>query len=221
MLKHSNDQETREQIVALNSAMISSGLSHGTSGNISARVEEGLLITPTGVKPDQLQPEHIVLVSLEGDVAGDQLLPSSEWEMHARIYATRQEAQAVVHCHSRYATILACARKPIPPLHYMIAVTASYEIPCAEYATFGSTELAESSVQALQGRFACLLANHGQIAMGMDLEGALRMASEVEELAATYWGCLAIGGPTLLDKQQMDDVLVAFASYGQQKKCVD
>ena len=123
----------------------------------------------------------------------------------------------MVHCHSNYATILACAGKAIPPLHYMIAVTASYEIPCAPYATFGTPALADSALAALQGRFACLLANHGQIAIGMNLEGALRMAAEVEELATTYWGCLAIGGPQVLDTQQMDDVMAAFASYGQQR----
>jgi L-fuculose-phosphate aldolase len=177
-----------------------------------------MLITPTGISAGDLSAEQLVLVSLAGDVVAGQLLPSSEWDMHAAVYRDRPEIQAVVHCHSRYATILACAHHPIPAIHYMIAVTGSDEVPLAPYATFGTQALAESVVAALQGRLASLLANHGQIAIACDLEQAMRVASEVEELAAVYWGTLAIGGGQVLGRDQMEAVKAAFTTYGQQRE---
>jgi len=213
-----NDPQGRQALVDAMKSMSEQKLSHGTSGNISVRVDEGMLISPTGVHPLDLKPEQVVFMALDGTVGDDQLLPSSEWQMHASIYQTRAEAQAVVHCHSRHATILACARKDIPSFHYMIAAGGGTDIRCAPYATFGSDALAEVTQKALEGRFACLLANHGQIALGMSLSHALKTAAEVEEQAANYWGALAIGGPELLTKEEMDDVFVSFATYGQQRK---
>ena len=194
------------------------GLNKGTSGNVSARTVGGMLITPTGIAPDQLLPEHIVHMSLTGDVDPDQLTPSSEWQMHAAVYSAKPGISAVVHCHSPYATILACARKSIPCMHYMVAAAGSDEIPLADYATFGSRELSEANLRGLSSSMACLLANHGQLAVGADLESALKLAELVEEQAHCYWGTLAIGGPVLLDSSQMNDVLTAFVSYGQQSK---
>jgi L-fuculose-phosphate aldolase len=156
-------------------------------------------------------------MALDGDPAADQLLPSSEWFMHAAIYNERPEVQAIVHCHSRYATILACARRSVPALHYMIAITGSNEIPVASYATFGTDALAQSAVAALKNKLACLLANHGQIALGRSLEQALRVAVEVEELSAIYWGSLAIGGGHCLSSEEMEEVKKAFTGYGQQR----
>ena len=175
-----------------------------------------MLITPTGIVPDQLLPEHIVQMSLTGEVDPDQLTPSSEWQMHAAVYAAKPDINAVVHCHSPYATILACARKPIPAMHYMVAAAGSDEIPLAEYATFGSSELSQANLRGLSSAMACLLANHGQLTVGADLGSALKLAELVEEQAHCYWGTLAIGGPVLLEKSQMDEVLTAFVSYGQQ-----
>jgi L-fuculose-phosphate aldolase len=197
--------------------LIAKRLTAGTSGNISIRTEGGMLITPTGLAPALLLPEHIVAIGLDGGAAQDQLTPSSEWQMHADVYRQKPEVRAIVHCHSPYATILACARKPIPPLHYMVAAAGSYGIPLADYATFGSRELSRANLEALSGSMACLLANHGQLATGSNLDGALKLAELVEELAHCYWGTLAIGGPQLLDPPQMDAVMAAFASYGQQK----
>jgi L-fuculose-phosphate aldolase len=137
--------------------------------------------------------------------------------MHADIYREKPDTNAVVHCHSPYATILACAHKPIPAMHYMVAAAGGHGIPLADYATFGSKALSLSNLQALSNSLACLLANHGQLAIGTSLEEALKLAELVEEQAHCYWGTLAIGGPQLLAKPEMDEVLEAFTHYGQQR----
>lgn len=181
------------------------------------RSGDSFFITPTGSRPETLLPEHIVEMSLGGVPAEGQLKPSSEWRMHAGIYAARSDARAIVHCHSRYATTLACAHRTLPAVHYMIAAAGSREIPLAPYATFGTPELAERAVEAMgQGR-ACLLANHGQIALGKNLDSALALAVEVEELAAIYLGAENLGGARLLDDNAMALVEAAFESYGQQQ----
>ena len=221
MKQYSNDLASRQAVVDTLVALGGKGLNKGTSGNVSAYTGEGMLITPTGVAPEILKPEHIVHMSLDGQVDADQLTPSSEWQMHADIYSGKPGIAAVVHCHSPYATILACARKAIPAMHYMVAAAGSYGIPLADYATFGSKALSAANLEALSSSMACLLANHGQIAVGFDLQGALKLAELVEEQAHCYWGTLAIGGPVVLEKEQMDDVLTAFVSYGQQDKRKD
>jgi L-fuculose-phosphate aldolase len=212
----SGTQLQRETIVGHYRDLIASGLGTGSSGNLSTRVNEGMLITPTGIPVEHLTPDQLVHVSLDGEVSQGQLRPSSEWHMHAAVYRDRPEIEAVVHCHSRYATILACANKPIPAIHYMIAITQSGEVPVASYATFGTNALAASVIAGLEGRLASLLANHGQIAIGRDLGEAMRVAREVEELASIYWGSLAIGGGQILNQQEMSDVQAAFTTYGQQ-----
>lgn len=210
--------EQREAISSHYRKLIDSGLGTGSSGNLSIRTDVGMLITPTGIQAADLSPEQLVEVSLDGNVSPGQLLPSSEWHMHAAVYRNRPEIESVVHCHSRYATILACAHRTIPAIHYMIAATGGEEVPLAPYATFGTNALAASVLQALQGRLACLLANHGQIAIGHDIDQAMRVASEVEELAAIYWGTLAIGGGQILKGSEMQEVQQAFATYGQQRE---
>ena len=210
-----NDSSRYDLVVAYR-RMIEAGLGIGSSGNVSSRTAQGMLITPTGLPPTALAAEQMVEMSLLGQVSDGQLRPSSEWHMHAAIYRARPDINAVVHCHSRHATILACAHRPIPAIHYMIAITQVDEVPLAPYATFGTEALADSAVQALgQGR-ACLLANHGQITAGADLDQALAVAMEVEELAAIYWGSLAIGGGQILSPEAMVNVRAAFAGYGQQ-----
>lgn len=221
MTQYRNDLTSRQALVDTLVALGDKNLNKGTSGNVSALTDEGMLITPTGVAPDILKAEHIVHMQLNGQVDADQLTPSSEWQMHADIYSGKPGINAVVHCHSPYATILACARKPIPSMHYMVAAAGSYGIPLADYATFGSKELSAANLEALSTSMACLLANHGQIAVGFDLNGALKLAELVEEQSHCYWGTLAIGGPVVLEKDQMDDVLTAFVSYGQQEKRKD
>jgi L-fuculose-phosphate aldolase len=205
----------REEIAQVSKAMAARGLNSGTSGNVSARLPNGLLVTPSGVVPDKLTPQAIVRLDAEGRAPAGSLKPSSEWRMHAGLYARRPDMNAVVHCHSRHATILACAGRPIPAFHYMVAVGGRSLIPLAPYRTFGTVELAEAVADALQGGLACLMANHGQIVGAPTLAKALAIAEEVEEQAAVYWGTLAIGGPNVLDEAQMAEVFAQFKGYGQ------
>jgi len=193
----------------------SAGLSAGTSGNASLRTPEGMRITPSGVAPAMLDAHSDVAMRLDGTVLAGRLEPSSEWRMHAAIYAAHPDAAAIVHCHSRHATALACCGRGIPAFHYMVAVAGGEDIRCAPYALFGSEELAQHAVSALEGRRACLLGNHGQIATGHSLESALSLAIEVEELAAQYLLALSAGGPQHLDDEQMREVMERFAGYGQ------
>lgn len=196
-------------------AMDERGLNRGTSGNVSARCGGAMLVTPSGVPASQLTPEQMVLVQPDGSTAPGALKPSSEWRMHQGLLDRRPDINAVVHCHSRHATILACAGRPIPAVHYMVAVSGGTSVPVAPYATFGSPELAEAVVEALDGRYAALMANHGQIVVAPSLDFALAIAEEIEEQAAVYWGTLAIGGPTLLAEDEMHTILQRFKSYGQ------
>ena len=205
----------RQGLVDTMRAMAALGLNRGTSGNVSARFGQGMLVTPSGVVPDELTPETMVYVDAEGRPAPDALKPSSEWRMHQGLYARRPDVAAVVHCHARHATILACAGRPIPPTHYMVAVGGKAQVPLAPYATFGTDALAEGVARTLDGGSACLMANHGLIVASTSLERALAIAEEVEEQAAVYWGTLAIGGPNVLSDDQMAEVLEQFRSYGQ------
>lgn len=212
------EDQLREQIVEVMAAMDARGLNRGTSGNVSARLGEGILVTPTGVPPSRLAPEHIVKLDPDGSFDPAGMKPSSEWKMHLDLLRLRQDVNAVVHCHSRFATTLACVNKPIPALHYMVAVSGGPSVPVAPYATFGSAELAETICEALSGQYGTLMANHGQIVVAPSLKQALLIAEEIEEQAAIYWGTLAIGGPTLLAADEMVRIANRFRSYGQKKK---
>jgi L-fuculose-phosphate aldolase len=205
----------RRRMVEVMQAMEARGLNRGTSGNVSARFGEGMLVTPSGVPPEKLTPESMVFVGADDAIPPGQLKPSSEWRMHMGILRRRPDVGGVVHCHSRHATILACAGRPIPAVHYMVGVSGGTSVPVAPYATFGSEELAEAVVTALEGRYATLMANHGQIAAAPSLGMALAIAEEIEEQAAVYYGCLAIGGPNLLSDDQMAEIMTRFRSYGQ------
>lgn len=194
------------------------GLNRGTSGNVSVRLGDGILVTPSGVPPERLAPEAMVRIDAGGVVADGQLKPSSEWRMHWRLLERRPDAGAVVHCHSRHATILACAGRAIPAVHYMVGVAGSAGVPLAPYAVFGSEALADAVVDAMgaTGR-AALMANHGQVVMAPRLGQALLIAEEIEEQAAVYWGALAIGGARTLSEDQMAEVLERFGGYGQNR----
>jgi L-fuculose-phosphate aldolase len=213
-----NTQKCRNSAIRLVDCMrslASSGLSRGNSGNASVRSPAGMLITPSGVPPGAMSAQQTVAMTLDGQVMEGGAAPSSEWRMHAAIYRERPDTAAIVHCHSRHATALACCLREIPAFHYMVAAAGGDSIRCAPYAVFGSAELAAHAVAALRDRLACLLANHGQIALGSSLENALALAGEVEELAAQYGAALAIGGPRLLDGAAMTEVLLRFRNYGQ------
>jgi L-fuculose-phosphate aldolase len=209
-----NDIALRNEIIATAVQMNERRINCGRSGNVSARTAAGFLITPTGLPYESMPPEAIVAMTLGGDATGPRL-PSSEWRFHRDIYVDRPEAGAVVHAHSSFATALACLGHSIPAFHYMIGVAGGKDIRCAPYATFGTQELSDRALTALSGRRACLLANHGMIAVGTSLEAALALAIEVEALAEQYWRALQIGVPNLLSDAEMAVVLEKFKSYGQ------
>ena len=190
------------------------GLNQGTAGNLSVRVPGGILITPSGLPYDEMKPADIVALDAHGTPRG-QLAPSSEWHFHLGIMNARPEINAVLHAHSMFATTLACLRRGIPSFHYMIAVAGGADIRCAPYATFGTEALSRHVVQALDGRKACLLANHGLVVAGESLREALRLAVEVETLAAMYWRALQVGRPALLSAAEMARVLKKFETYGR------
>jgi L-fuculose-phosphate aldolase len=214
--KRPSEKTLRKDVVATALAMSRSGLSPGRSGNVSCRFEGGMLITPTGKRYEETEPEDIVFVAGDGSVPGKQLKPSSEWQFHLAAYRVRPDAQALVHAHSMHATVLACAQKSIPAFHYMVAVAGGKDIPCVPYATFGTEDLARYVAEGLQKRDACLMANHGQIALGATLADALERAFEVEVLAEQYCKLLALGGsPHHLDDAEMERVIEKFKTYGQ------
>jgi ribulose-5-phosphate 4-epimerase/fuculose-1-phosphate aldolase len=213
----------KQAIVAAAHKMQSLGLSPGRSGNISVRWKQGagpacggMLITASGILPADFDAEaDIVFVDGAGKWAAGGKAPSSEWRFHLAIYEARPDAGAVVHCHSRFATALACAHLPIPSFHYMVAKGGGADIPLAPYATYGTPELAAYAATALASRNACLLANHGQIAIGEGLEDAVELAEEVEVLAAQYVTARLLGEPVLLPADEMAHVAEKFKSYGK------
>jgi len=206
----------RQEIISTACDFNVSGISAGTSGNLSARHENGFLITPSGFAYNDLKPDDIILCDLKGIVLSGELIPSSEWPFHAAIYAAHKDVNAIVHVHSPYATGLACTRKPIPAFHYMVAVAGGDSIPCADYATFGTDEISKNIVAVLTERKACLLANHGTVAVGNSISSAYRLANEVEALAKQYCISMQLGGPVMLDDAEMEANIEKFNRYGKQ-----
>lgn len=208
------DEQHATAVAAAARATVTRGLNRGSSGNVSVRHGAGFLITPSGRPSDEIRPEQVVAVSLAGEASGE-WPPSSEWRFHRDIYRARPEVQAVVHVHSPFAVSLACLRRGIPPFHYMVAVAGGHDIRCAGYATFGSQALSDQVVQALADRRACLLANHGMVTVGADLDRALALAVEVEALCEQYWRASLLGEPVLLTAAEMAEALEKFKGYGQ------
>ncbi|WP_295002810.1 class II aldolase/adducin family protein [uncultured Dechloromonas sp.] len=207
--------DLRDDLIATARAMQPAGLNRGTSGNVSVRHGDGFHITPTGMAYDRLLADDIPLMALDGTHAGRRK-PSSEWRFHRDLYAARPEVGAVLHAHSPFAVSLACLRRDIPPFHYMIARFGGDTIRCADYAIFGSDALSASAMTAMADRKGCLLANHGLLVAGHDLDDALALAVELEELCEQYWRACQLGEPVLLSAGEMAEVLVKFAGYGQQ-----
>ncbi|RIX44633.1 MAG: class II aldolase [Rhodocyclales bacterium GT-UBC] len=207
--------DSRQALIAVAQAMAPAGLNRGTSGNVSVRSGDGFYITPTGLPYASLSPDDIPLMALDGSHQGRRK-PSSEWRFHRDLYAGRPEVGAVLHAHSPFAVSLACLRRDIPPFHYMIARFGGSTIRCAEYAIFGSAELSAAAMVAMDERKACLLANHGLLVAGRDLDETLALAIELEELCEQYWRACQLGQPVLLDAAEMAAVMEKFAGYGQQ-----
>jgi L-fuculose-phosphate aldolase len=213
-----SEQTLRDELIHYARQLNDTGLTQGNSGNISARCEGGLLITPTGVSYHQLSPEQLVKLDLQGQQLSGDLLPSSEWHFHCAILKQRLDVNAIVHTHSTYCTALACTGRDIPAFHYMVAMAGGDTIRCAPYATFGTEQLAEYALQALAQRRACLLANHGSLVLGETVTKAFQLAEGIEELARQYCEVLKLGDANILNEQQMNEVLEKFSSYGQQNK---
>jgi L-fuculose-phosphate aldolase len=209
-------RRARESLVATARAMNESGLNLGTSGNLSLRAGDGMLITPSGVPYPELGPDDVVFVDAGGRSEGG-LRPSSEWRFHLDIYRARPEAAAIVHAHPVHCTALACLNRPLPAFHYMVAVAGGRDIRCAPYATFGTQELSDHVLAALDGRRACLMANHGLLCFSSSLARALDLALQIEHLAESYLACLAVAEPVVLDDEEMDRVLLKFEDYGPRK----
>ena len=212
------ERALRQEIIDQARWMNASGLNQGTSGNISARHGDRMLITPSATPYDAMEPEMIASMPIESDYGTWEgpLKPSTEWRFHLDIQRARPEVGAVVHIHSTFATVLAIAGKSIPACHYMIAAFGGMDIRCAPYATFGTRELSDHALVALQGRTGCLLANHGMIATGATLAKAMWLAVELETIAKQYYLTLPIGGPNLLSEAAIADTAKSFGSYGLQ-----
>ncbi|MBA3058180.1 MAG: class II aldolase/adducin family protein [Gammaproteobacteria bacterium] len=204
----------RQAMVAAARQLSAQGLNRGATGNIGVRCGASFLITPSGVPAEELTPEAMVAMDFSGATL-DPGKPSSEWRFHRDILATRPDIGAVVHTHARFATALACLQREVPAFHYMIAVAGGDTIRCTPYAIFGSQELSSLALQALEDRKACLLGNHGMIALGVDLQDALAVAVEVESLCEQYWTALQLGQPNILSASQMQEVLEKFKGYGR------
>ena len=213
-----DERALRQAIIDQCRWMNASGLNQGTSGNISVRWKNGLLITPSATPYEAMVPEMIAFMPLDGEPGSWQgpLKPSTEWRFHRDIMQARAEVGAIVHTHSTFATVLAIHRREIPACHYMVAAFGGNTVRCADYATYGTQELSGHVLKALEGRTACLLANHGMIATGPDLAKAMWGAGELETLARQYVHALALGTPKILSEAQMAEVAAGFASYGLQ-----
>lgn len=203
----------REQLLSISQKLSILGLNKGTSGNASVRCEQGFLITASGIAVENMSANDLVNMQLDGSYAANQN-PSSEWRFHRDIYLHRPEINAIIHTHSMFASTLSTFRRDMPAFHYMIALCGGDSIRCASYALFGTQQLSDNALAALQNRQACLLANHGMIALGANLEKALNITQEVETLCEQYLRALQVGEPIILTEQEMLDVQEQFKGYG-------
>lgn len=208
------ETELRERMVETCRKMNATGINQGTSGNLSARCGKGFLITPSSLPYDDMDPGDLVEMDFEGTYSGR--IPSSEWRFHRDILQSRTDIDVVLHCHSIYATTLACHHRDIPAFHYMVGIAGGTSIRCSDYATFGTQELSDTALQALDGQLACLLGQHGQISLGRTLDQALWLATEVETLARLYVQALPLGDPPILSDAEMTRVIdqMKRMSYG-------
>ncbi len=217
---NASEQALRAEIVAKVRELDAAGLNRGSSGNISARCGDALLITPSAIPAGELEPDMLARMPLEGDHGSwhGPLKPSSEWRFHLDLMRARSDFDAIVHTHSPFATVLSIARKPIPAVHYMMAAFGGPEIRCADYACYGTAELSEAVLRAVGDRAGCLMANHGMIVGGPNLTRAAWLAHELEALAHQYFHVLQIGGGHILSDAELAETARGFASYGVQER---
>jgi L-fuculose-phosphate aldolase len=210
----SGERGLRLRLATAARKLSAAGMNPGRSGNLSARIDAGFVITPSGAAYDTLHPDDLVYLDGEGASGGGQRKPSTEWRLHRDIYARFSAAGAVVHTHSPFATTLACLGRGIPAFHYEVAFGGGADIRCAPYATFGTQELSDAALAALDGRRACLMANHGAVAWHDSIESAVGLAEKVEALARLYWQALQVGEPRLLSAAEMELIVDKFKGYG-------
>ncbi len=210
-------KKLRAQVIKFAKKLNTTNLSALRSGNVSVRAKErdinGFYITPSGIKYSTLKPKDIVFVSLNGRFDKKKKKPSSEWRFHQDIYVNKLEAKAIVHTHSTCATAVSTHKRKIPAFHYMVGVAGGNDIKCAKYATFGTRNLSKNILSALKNRSACLMANHGQITFGKNLDSAFELAQEVENICHQYINAIRIGIPKLLSKKEMKIVLGKMKNY--------
>ena len=213
-----SEEQARDAVVAAVRRLDALGMNRGSTGNASQRWAvdgvDGMLITPTGMGADELQPADLVWVGVDGRVAGA-WQPSSEWHFHLATYRARPDLHAVLHTHSTHATALACLRYELPAFHYMVAVAGGDSVPCVPYHLFGTEALSQAVAGALRDRDACLMANHGLVAAGATMARAMKVLQEVESLCEVYLKALAVGEPALLSREQMREVIARFRDYGK------
>lgn len=213
-----SEERARDAVVAAVRRLDALGMNRGSTGNASQRWRQdgvdGMLITPTGMGADDLQPADLVWVGVDGRVAGA-WQPSSEWHFHLAAYRARPDLNAVLHTHSTHAAALACLRRDLPAFHYMVAVAGGDSVPCVPYHLFGTEALSQAVAGALQDRDACLMANHGLVAAGATMAKAMKVVQEVEALCEVYLKALAVGEPAVLSREQMAEVIARFRDYGK------
>ena len=215
-----NEQEARQSVVEACRRMNALGINQGTSGNVSVRYGDEMLISPSATQYEIMRAEDVAALPIEGEYGTwrGSLRPSTEWRFHLDIMRSRPGIGAVVHSHPTFCTTLAIARRDIPACHYMIAAFGGNDVRCAPYATFGSKELSENALRALEGRNACLLANHGMIVCGASLDKAIWLAVELETIARQYYHSLLIGGPVVLSEADIAETIARFTTYGMQDR---
>lgn len=214
-----NEIDLREAAVAAVRRLDALGMNRGSTGNLSHRLGDGMLITPTGMGADDLRPQDLVWLGWDGTLRGD-WQPSSEWHFHQAIYRARPDLNAVLHTHSTHAAALACLRRELPAFHYMVAIAGGDSVPCVPYALFGTEALSTSVAGAFAQRDACLMANHGLVAGGANLAKAMKVLQEIESLCEVYLKALAVGEPAVLSREQMAEVIAKFKSYGKAARAV-
>ena len=210
------EQEAREAVVHACRQMNTLGINQGTSGNVSARFGDRMLISPSATPYERMTPEMVASIPLEGDPEAWEgpLKPSTEWRFHHGILRGRPEANAVLHAHPAHCTALAMARRGIPACHYMVAAFGGNDVRCAPYATFGTAELAAHVLAAMEGRNACLMANHGMTVCAPGMDKALWLAVELKTIARQYWLSLQVGGPVMLTDAEIADTHKCSSTYG-------
>lgn len=213
-------EKARQEIVDFGKRMSAEGLSKGTSGNLSIYDPESgyMAISPSGIGYFDTELKDVVIMKLDGEIVEGERKPSSEHELHAIFYKHKPEVRAVVHTHSNYCTTFACLNMPLKAVHYVVGTAGVAEVPCADYATFGSPELAENAVKASGKSRAVLLANHGLVTCGVSMAKAFGLAVNMEFIAEMQWRAMSVGNPVVLSNDEMDRVMIGFKSYGQPKK---